>query len=572
MVSEATMKNSFLKKLLSVAIALLTMFVMVSCGKNGNGGSSRKDDPTKTKLTIFTYKAGYGDEWLVNLCNSFEKAYANYSFEPGKTGVIIDEPKGDMRTFTTAQMKESSFDIFFLENAPYYNYLDGTLEDLTSIVENKADDSDSLTVLQKLDEQQTDYYGVKKDDKTHYYGLPSYIGNYGIVYNIDLFNKKGYYLAADRTNGVILGTGANKNATKSNGPDGKPGTDDDGLPATYEEFFLLCDEIAGNNDTPVCWPGKYRQHHLENLLDSLVSDYEGVDQMRLNYTFEGEAEDLVVIENGKVKRNGDGTPVTEKKAITTSNGYDIARQAGKLYAMEFIEKLMTNKKYYNDGAFIDSFTHTDNQELYLMNGTELSETDKTTAMLIDGPWWMEESSGVFEAMSEADEKYSEKNRNFGWMPLPKATQDKVGKGNVYSDYLNAFVCVKSGLSEGVKKAALEFVKYSCSDKMLRDFTRTTGAVKGYKYDMTAEDMSNLSQFSKTLISAVKSSDVVYKYSSSSFYNKNLTYLAYDVVYSANVNGSTYKNVVDGIREGGTTGEGYFKSYVEYFSKYEFWKA
>ena len=158
------------------------------------------------------------------------------------------------------------------------------------------------------------------------------------------------------------------------------------------------------------------------------------------------------------------------------------------------------------------------------------------------------------------------------MPLPKATQDKVGKGNVFSDYLNAFVCVKSGLSEGVKKAALEFVKFSCSDKMLRDFTRTTGAVKGYKYDMTPEDMSNLSQFSKSLIKSVKNSDVIYKYSSSSFYNKNLAYLAYDVVYTANVKGSTYKNAIDGIREGGTTGEGYFKSVVEYFSKYEFWNA
>ena len=294
--------------------------------------------------------------------------------------------------------------------------------------------------------------------------------------------------------------------------------------------------------------------------------------MRLNYTFEGVAEDLVVMENGNVKRNADGTPITEKKQINTSNGYDLARQAGKLYAMEFIDKLMSNKKYYNDGAFIDSFTHTDNQELFLTNGTELSETDKTTAMLIDGPWWMEESAGVFESMAEEDEKYSEKNRNFGWMPLPKATQDKVGKGDVYSDYLNAFVCVKSGLSEGVRNAALEFVKYSCSDKMLRDFTRTTGAVKGYKYEMTDEDMADLSEFSKTLINAVKNSGIVYKFSSSSFYNANLAYLSYDVVYSANIKGSTYKNAIDGIREGGTTGEGYFKSYVEYFSRYGFWNA
>ncbi len=570
MITEAIMKKTFLKRIISSALALVAATTFISCGTGGKNNSSKKDDPTKTKLTIFNYKAGYGDEWLLRLCDSFEKQYADYSFEPGKKGVSIVEPKGDMRTFTTAQMRESSYNIFFLENAPYYNYLDGTLEDLTSIVEGKADESDALTVGEKLDEQQVDYYGVKADGKTHYYGLPSYIGNYGIIYNIDLFDKKGYYLAADRTNGVIIGS--DKNAKRTDGPDGKPGTADDGLPATYDEFFDLCAEISSNNDTPICWPGKHRQHHLGNLMDSLVSDYEGVEQMRLNYTFKGEAEDLVVIENGNVKRNADGTPVTEKKEINPSNGYDIARQAGNLYGMEFIEKLMSNRRYYNNDAFTDSFTHTDNQELFLMNGTDLSETDKTTAMLVDGPWWMEESAGVFEEMAEADEKYSEKNRRFGWMPLPKATKEKVGKGNVFSDYLNAFVCVKSGLPEGVKNAALEFVKYSCSDKMLRDFTRTTGTVKGYKYDMTTEDMKGLSEFSKSLISAVKNSDIVYKYSSSSFYNANITYLAYDVVYTATVKGSTYKNVIDGIREGGTTGEGYFKSFVEYFSKYSFWNA
>ena len=136
------MKKTLFKKLLCVVMALLTMTVAASCGAKGDN-SSKKDDPTKTKLTIFTYKAGYGDQWLVNLCKAFEEAYADYSFEPGKTGVIINEPVGDMRSFTTAQMKESVCDIFFLENEPYYNFLDGTLEDLTSIVEGKADEGDS---------------------------------------------------------------------------------------------------------------------------------------------------------------------------------------------------------------------------------------------------------------------------------------------------------------------------------------------------------------------------------------------------------------------------------------------
>ena len=173
-------------------------------------------------------------------------------------------------------------------------------------------------------------------------------------------------------------------------------------------------------------------------------------------------------------------------------------------------------------------------------------------------------------MEKAGSQYARTNRNFGWMPLPKATADKVGQGNVYSDYLNAFVCVKGGLSEGVKKAALEFVKFSCTDAMLRDFTVTTGAPKAYKYDM-GSDMNKLSSFSKDVINYVTNSKIIYKFSSSNFYNANIANLQYDVVYSAKVNGSLYKNVVDGIKEGGATGTSYFESFNDYFKKYSFWK-
>lgn len=223
-----------------------------------NGGSATvltndKYIPVK-KNDIFV---GFpGDKWFTRLANAFEKAFANVSFEDGKTGVLVNHTP-DMRQFNAAQIQKSEFDIFFFENEHYYKYID-VLEDLTDIVNSKASADDTLTVLEKLDSQQINYYGAKKDNATHYYALPSYFGNYGIIYNKDLFDKKGYYLAADKSNGAIIGS--NKNAKKTNGPDGVEGTPDDGLPTTYEEFFTLCDEIFNANDTPVCWPGEYRQH------------------------------------------------------------------------------------------------------------------------------------------------------------------------------------------------------------------------------------------------------------------------------------------------------------------------
>lgn len=569
------MKKSLFKKLASFALALVATVSFAACGGNpddstgGSGsGGTKKLDTTKTQLNVFNYKAGYGEKWLESLESAFEEAYKDVSFETGKKGVQVWH-EGDMVTYSSAQMSTLKYDVYFLENAAYYQYLDGTLEDLTDVV-TSTDTKDGKTILSKLYDQQLDYYGVAESDGTHYYGVPSYYGNYGIVYNIDLFNKEGYYIADDKTDGLsIVGkTGAKKSA----GPDGKYGSPDDGLPTTYEEFFFLCDEIKENNDVPMCWPGAYREHHLGNLFDNLVSDYEGVDQMMLNYTFDGEAKDLVVMnENGKVTYNDDGTVKTETETITSENGYNVARQAGKYYAMQFIDKMMNTKGYYTEDSFAGSFSQTDNQTSFLMDGTDLSTNEKSIAMLIDGPWWQNEASSVFERMAKRDANYAANKRNFGWMPLPKATQDKVGKGNVYSDYLNAFACVKSGLSEGVKKAALEFIKFSCSDEMLIDFTSKTGALKGYKYEIPTSATANLSEFSKSVISTVKNSDVIFKYSSSSFYNENLSVLEYSVVYSGYVNDKIYKTVPGGVENGKISGTGYFESHVKFMKDRTIWK-
>lgn len=94
--------------------------------------------------------------------------------------------------------------------------------------------TDGKTILSKLDDQQVDYFGVMQDGERHFYALPSDVGDYGLIYNVDLFESKGYYIADDKSGGFVIGD--DKSARKSAGPDGEYDTDDDGLPATYDEF------------------------------------------------------------------------------------------------------------------------------------------------------------------------------------------------------------------------------------------------------------------------------------------------------------------------------------------------
>ncbi|MFR6640367.1 MAG: hypothetical protein ACLUSP_02670 [Christensenellales bacterium] len=56
--------------------------------------------------------------------------------------------------------------------------------------------------------------------------------------------------------------------------DGKPNTDDDGLPATYDEFFALCDKMKSEGVTPICWNG-LAVEYLTDFAKSLAADYDG---------------------------------------------------------------------------------------------------------------------------------------------------------------------------------------------------------------------------------------------------------------------------------------------------------
>lgn len=568
------------KRLISALLAA-TVVLGVGVGATGCGKSKKEEsglyvrrdgkkyDSSKTQINVYLYKAGYGEDWIYDYEEAFEKAYANVSLEEGKQGVQVWHA-GDMSSWTTTNMNQSPYDIFFFENENYYNFLDGTLEDLTDIVKTTLP-GESRTIEDKLTDQQQNYFAVKQNGDTtgKYYALPHYYGTYGIVYNVDLFDKMGYYFDE---NGEIIGED-NTTAVKSLGPDGKTGYDektnidyslDDGLPATYDQFYELCAYIKTvTGQTPLCWPGKYYEHHLLNLYDNLVAGYEGIDQMMLNYGFnEGVETPVKATDLIEVDGNGNVTELPETE-ITTANGYELARQAGKYYAYEFLSEIMKQSNgWYNKKAYTISYTHTDNQRDYLKYGTRLSKEKKTTAMLVDGPWWQTEAKAAFENMvKNGGNEYSANSRKFGWMPLPHADESKVGEKPVYSDYLKTFVCMKSGLGTR-KRAAEEFIKFISTDEQLVAFTKSTGTLRGYKYDIEPSDMTDMSYFTKSVINYVKGADVIYKFSGGKFYNANNDKLKYDIVYQTTISGSVYKNPAKVIREKKTSAATWFNEYYK----------
>lgn len=548
------MKRKLLARIFALALCAVTAMPMVACGGSGGG---EEIDTSKTQLRVSYHFSGFGEEWMKELKKNFEEKYANVSFEEGKMGVQLPNPKGDTTSTTMTAAQIGQYDVYFMEQ-PFnmYNIMaEGALEPLDELYTKKNDMDGGKTIGEKVSKAQKDAYTYGE----HVYAIPHYEGNYGLIYNAELFESRGYYFAAEPDEDTGFEFVTAENPTKSMGPDGKTGVQngidyslDDGLPTTYDEFFKLCQWIRVDGKEPVCFPGQFATMHLTMLMDNLMTVAAGPEQMRLNYTYSGTADNLVMFDsNNNIILNDDGTPKTESMLINDSNAYNLSRQASRYYGMEFMDRFLSDESNFNKADAINkTLSHTDNQENFIKG---------ESAMLADGCWWQAESIGVFQNMAKEDQKYSQDARKFGWLPLPqptKAEAEKVANGtkkSAYSDYLCAVSCVSAGLSKGVKDAAFALLQYMYSDEGLANFTYTTGTTIGVNYINTLDD-AKLNYYEKTLINYIKKSETVHEYSSNDLYRVNFSKLIPTKAYS---NGK-YDSVWTGIYQSDVSAMDYFK--------------
>lgn len=536
------MKNEF-KKVLSLALALLMCGSIVACNpETGNTGLGGEDyleeevDPNRYQLEVSVYNGGYGTAWLGELKKRYEAAHKNDVYD-GKTGVqvMIYPNKTKASGLVDNGLSE---DVYFTEYAYYYDLLaKGALGDISDAVAGApADlsvynegDAAGTTIKDKLTAQQEQYYNVNGK----YYGVPHYAGYSGIVYNKRLFEKNNWYFA--KTQGTTLQSRfiTATNTQKSNGPDGLPNTYDDGLPATYEEFFWLCDWIDLANKTAVTVNGESVESYVNGLNSALAVDNNGLEQSLLNYTFNGTATNLVTMdENGNITQDAAATPITQ------ANGYELTRQAGKAYSLQFTKQLLTTDEgaYMHDKFDEPSFFHKTAQEEFVF-----SEIEGEKAMLIEGIWWEAEATKAFsDAAAELGEQYSKQNSDFAWLPMPKATAEQAGGVTLYDNINSMIFMNKACEADQTKKAlALDFIRYANTNKALVEFTQITGAPKAMTYSLTSTEKEVLTPFAKSVLNMkeLPTTQIVYPYATSKFFQTNQRMIC-EIFYSL-VDGKTH---------------------------------
>ena len=336
---------------------LMSVFTLMSVSACGPKETEREVDENKTQLYISNGDAGIGRTWIEATAAEFEKKFENYSFESGKTGVQVwfDHNRSDSGQEFFSKIGSSKNHIFWGEGNNYRQLAYGNngkskLLDLTDVFSKEAVvgyengalvyEEGKGTILDKLDENFTKYLNIGTESDPAYYGMPFYVATKTVNYNIDLWNEKNLYFAKGvapsekivavlekenytdseldtakqeytaevnklKTSGLVYmvnekGEYKNDSQTvafgRSAGPDAKYGTEDDGLPATYDEFYLLCDFMAANSITPFIWPGK-SIGYSDMITLSLWRNYEGYEQMNNYYNLTGTLDNCVVFDD-----------------------------------------------------------------------------------------------------------------------------------------------------------------------------------------------------------------------------------------------------------------------------------
>lgn len=567
-----------MKKFAAATMAVVMMLSMAACQREPVSGDNPQYDPTKTNVYVMNYDGGLGQAWLDAAEKRFEEMYKDVELAEGQKGInIVIESKNQDGEKVLNNIAGAKYSVYFTEMVNYNQFVNkGVVMDITDILtENLTAYGENQSILDKMNSNLSSFLNVGTEEEPKYYAAPFYEAYSGIMYDVDLFEQKGFYFNAQGQ--FVQGYFDDDhiyhgNDTLSYGPDGKTGvidgvdySGDDGLPATYDQFFQLCDYMLGAGVTPLIWPGA-NQDYVNELIYNMWADYEGVDRMMLNYTFNGVDDSIVesVLADGTVV-------LKDAQNITSENGYLTYGQAGKYYALQFVERILKGSSagsYTVSNIMSSGLTHTDCDTNFLKG--PLDTKFETIGMMINGTWFENEATEAFETLTGLyGSATSKENRRIGFMPYPKATQEQVGDAVTPLCMKSAFCFINANVQdEAVKTASKMFLQYVMTDASLKEFQRIVGMPWALNYEMTAEELSNCTYYSQSLYRIHSQDSVVYPYSENNIYvnNTSVFFSNKKLLETKLTNGAVYDIPTTAFFDKGITAKDYFEGITRNMSE------
>lgn len=567
------MNNQNYKKIALLLATFLSGTVLATgCGPTTEEPSV---DPTKTTIIkLQNYDCGYGRDYLVETAKKFQDAVKDVSYETGKTGVYIDI----LPTQTNATGNElltnlpnSNYEVFFTnEIHPALLKNNGYLMDISDIMNATSADNvgrfaEETSIYDRMYPDWQNYY---LEDDGSMYGFPLFMQFYNFTYDAELLETKKMYIRKDSTDTKLNFT--SDKSQFSTGPDGKTGVIDgvdysldDGMPATYDQFYLWCDALSNTAGVlPIHYSGIYQQH-VDFALQQLWAEFEGADNVKACWTFDGtEMSDLINVDD-----NGNVTylPTTE---ITTENGYMVQKQEGRYRAMQFAKKLADNSaKWINPYSFSGSESHTEAQGTYISS----KYTTEPILMLAEGGYWESEASDAFAKLE--NRKGGKHDRKFALLPTPKYSRDQVGERSTLLTNTGGSVVVKKSVENAAnKQAIIDFLLFFNSEEMMAFENTQCPLSRPFEYEISEETRNSMTNYQKSVYDRTHHAnvDVVFAGDRNEFTFANYDQLDYYYYvfysrYKPNSDITSYLSVKTFKDYSTVTPEAYFNGFYNYFT-------
>lgn len=445
-----------------------------------------KPDPSKNMsvLKIKIFNGGLGTTWINTVANRFMETFKEVSFEEGKKGIYVSitPSKGFTNIETGMASGSEKDDIFYTSTHDLNPFLkENVAYDLTDVMTANVYDANGNVALDETGKAwqtnadnsslasriNVDYYkeafNLGTEEEPRYCSVPYEDTLSGIIVDWDLFKDRGW-----------------------NDYEGL-----DGMPATIDDFYNLISRIqrAGFSCFTYSTGVGYYTRSIQRAIQAKV---DGVDWYHDTYSdYEGEYD-----------FNGDGQ-ITDDEKFTAHDSYRLLDTAGVEaavdFGVEFFYKDSSGKTYY-DPNVTQGVSYGGAQQDFIMSKT--STNRPRIAMILEGEWWENEARGTFNSMGNVNASNGYGKREFRMMPIPQMTEnDKTTKYTIGSQSNGAVTVVNKKTVDGnaLKEKLVElWLQYQYSADSLKIFTKNSGSVLPFDYEMNADDLKQLTPFARNV--------------------------------------------------------------------------
>lgn len=453
-------------KFLALLIAAFTALSVFGCTFRHD---ETKVDKNKTQLYVGIYNGGWGMDWLESAKASFEEMYSEYE-------IVLTPKKNDYEYASLKESIKSDPNDMYITACSYYNYIqDGTILDITDCLTADMKDvgEEGVTIESKLGDAHKDFY---KTDNGKYYAVPFGNSIWGLNYDVDLFEEASLYISSSNGSGqgIVWTDGKSGSAPKAAGRDGEIGTYDDGCPVTWAEFKSLLAKMRSQNITPFTWSEVTGYNSF--MLLSLWADAEGKDGF-----------DIIKNLQGSFVGYDDQT-----YEITKNTGYNFNYMKGKAYALEFSREIAANPSNYSGVAGALGFTQCQDNYIESRSKAAKGESNRVAFILDGGHWYNEAEAYINETNKTLYSDVYGNGRRFSVMPFPQFDSRR-GTQATYLESSHQFSMFVNAQTKQADLAKL-FIRYLCSDKIVRESAMMSGINRSCKYTLSEEQLSQMPHY------------------------------------------------------------------------------